>query len=213
MWAVGIGLLLFAISGVWPPMVAVESGSMEPQMERGDLIFVMEEGRLAGDGSHGDTGVVTYRAGQNSGYSEFNQPGDVIIFEPNGDGQAVPIIHRAMFWVDEGENWYDEANPDYVGTATNCEQLTNCPAPHAGFITKGDNNGGYDQASFGAHTAPVKPSWVVGKAKLKIPWLGHVRLQFGIATPPELLEAETHPVTNSAPNSTDSTINSIAVSA
>lgn len=104
MWAVGIGLLLFAISGVWPPMVAVESDSMEPQMERGDLIFVMEEGRLAGDGSHADTGVVTYRAGQQSGYSEFNNPGDVIIFRPDGNGRETPIIHRAMFWVEDGEN-------------------------------------------------------------------------------------------------------------
>ncbi|MGM0592875.1 MAG: S26 family signal peptidase, partial [Halobacteriota archaeon] len=41
-----IGLLLFAISGVWPPMVAVESGSMEPHMERGDLIFITTPDRF-----------------------------------------------------------------------------------------------------------------------------------------------------------------------
>ncbi|MFB9805841.1 S26 family signal peptidase [Haladaptatus pallidirubidus] len=209
MWAVGIGLLLFAVSGVWPPMVAVESGSMEPQMERGDLVFVLEEDRLAGDGSHEDTGVVTHRAGMESGYSEFNEPGDVIIFKPNGDSRETPIIHRAMFWVDEGENWYDEANPDYVGSANDCEQLANCPAPHAGFITKGDNNGGYDQVGFGAHTGPVKPSWVVGKAKLKIPWLGHVRLQFAVATPPELLDTDPAPEPRPAMNTS---ANPIAVS-
>ena len=27
-----LALLLFAVSGVWPPMVVVESGSMEPEM-------------------------------------------------------------------------------------------------------------------------------------------------------------------------------------
>ncbi|WP_435155315.1 S26 family signal peptidase [Haladaptatus sp. DFWS20] len=190
MWAVGIGLLLFAISGVWPPMVAVESGSMEPQMYRGDLIFVMEEHRFAGDGAHANTGVVTYRAGKQSGYFEFNNPGDVIIFKPAGNGRETPIIHRAMLWVEEGENWYGKANSDYVGTAENCEQLANCPAPHSGFITKGDNNAGYDQVGFGANSTPVKPSWVVGKAKLRTPWLGHVRLQFAAATPSELLELE-----------------------
>jgi hypothetical protein len=54
-----VGLLLFALSGVWPPMVAVESGSMEPNMQRGDLIFLTEPGRLAPDAARGDTGVVT----------------------------------------------------------------------------------------------------------------------------------------------------------
>ncbi len=194
MWVVGIGLLLFAASGVWPPMVAVESGSMEPQMYRGDLIFVMEEGRLAGDGAHADTEVVTYRAGKQSGYSSFNNPGDVIIYKPDGNSRETPIIHRAMFWVEKGENWYGRANPDYLGSADNCQQLANCPAPHAGFITKGDNNGGYDQVGFAPNSSPVEPSWVVGKAKLRIPWLGHVRLQFA-TTAPELLEQT--PRTNS----------------
>lgn len=44
-----IGLLLFTVSGVWPPLVAVESGSMEPNMERGDLIFVVDDDRFVGD--------------------------------------------------------------------------------------------------------------------------------------------------------------------
>ncbi|WP_458209667.1 S26 family signal peptidase [Haladaptatus sp. NG-SE-30] len=184
MWAVGIGLLLFAVSGVWPPMVAVESGSMEPQMERGDLILVMDEDRLAGDGSHADTGVVTYRAGEQSGYREFNNPGDVIIFQPDGNSRETPIIHRAMFWVEAGEDWYDEANPDYLDGAGSCRELPNCPAPNAGFVTKGDNNGAYDQAdSFQPNSSPVKPSWIVGKAKLRIPWLGWVRLSFATTTP------------------------------
>lgn len=40
---VAVGAVLFAVSGVWPPMVAVESGSMQPTLERGDL--VVEIGR------------------------------------------------------------------------------------------------------------------------------------------------------------------------
>jgi signal peptidase len=174
-----IGILLFAISGVWPPMVAIESGSMEPNMQKGDLVFIMEEGRLPPDAAHADTGVVTYQAGQEAGYSKFNNPGDVIVYKPDGKEYEVPIIHRAMFWVEEGENWYDEANQKHI-TADNCQQMANCPAPHAGFITKGDNNGFYDQSSGGmqAISSPVKPSWVRGTAEVRVPWLGWVRLQF-----------------------------------
>ncbi|WP_135807204.1 S24/S26 family peptidase [Halorussus marinus] len=172
---VAIGLLLFAASGVWPPMVAIESGSMEPQMYKGDLVFVMEEGRLAPDVAHADTGIVTYRAGAEAGYSKFNNPGDVIIYTQNGDPGRTPIIHRAMFWVESGENWYDEANKQYL-RADNCGELANCPAPHAGFITKGDNNGEYDQAR--RISTVVKPDWVRGTAEVRIPWLGWVRLYF-----------------------------------
>ncbi|OYR84229.1 S26 family signal peptidase, partial [Halorubrum ezzemoulense] len=54
-----VGLLLFGVSGVWPPMVAVESGSMEPNMQVGDLVFVTEPGRLAPDAAENGVGVVT----------------------------------------------------------------------------------------------------------------------------------------------------------
>ncbi|WP_115864787.1 S24/S26 family peptidase [Halorussus litoreus] len=174
-----IGLVLFAISGVWPPMVAIESGSMEPHMQKGDLVFIMEEGRLAPEAAQGDTGIVTAHAGADAGYNKFNNPGDVIVYKPDGKSYETPIIHRAIFWVEEGENWYDEADQQYIG-AGNCQELSNCPAPHAGFITKGDNNGFYDQASsrLGDISSPVKPSWVRGTAEVRVPWLGWVRLKF-----------------------------------
>jgi len=177
---VAVGALLFAISGVWPPMVAVESGSMEPHMTRGDLVFVMDEDRLAPDAAHAETGVVTYRTGEEVGYSTFGDHGDVVIYRPSGSAFETPIIHRARFWVDEGENWYDEADDRYV-RADSCEELTNCPAPNAGFITKGDANQFYDQAQ--GMSSPVKPSWVRGTAEIRIPLLGHVRLLFSSAMP------------------------------
>ncbi|MFC7081896.1 S26 family signal peptidase [Halorussus caseinilyticus] len=176
---IAIGLLLFAVSGVWPPMVAIESGSMEPHMQKGDLVFIMEEGRLAPAAAHANTGVVTYRGGEEKGYKSFNNYGDVIIYQPDGREYETPIIHRARFWVEEGENWYDEADKQYI-SADSCEELTNCPAPNSGFITKGDANSFYDQASWGggALSDPVRPSWVRGTAEVRVPWLGWVRLQF-----------------------------------
>ena len=175
-----VGLLLFAISGVWPPMVAVESGSMDPNMQKGDLIFVTEPGRFAPEAAHGDTGVVTHRVGEEVGYRTFNDYGTVIVYDSEGS-VGPPIIHRARFWVEEGENWYDEANKAWVEGADNCGELDYCPAPHAGFITKGDHNAYYDQAN--NISPPVKAEWVVGTARIRIPYLGWVRLGFsGAAT-------------------------------
>jgi signal peptidase len=169
-----VGVYLFAVSGVWPPLVAVESPSMVPNMQVNDLVFVMEERRFAGEDAH--HGVVTAHTGATNSYEKFGQPGDVIVFERNGRSDQTPIIHRAMFWVSAGENWYDEADSDFVGGAESCEALANCPAPHAGFITKGDGNSNYDQAGPGVLSGPVRPEWVVGTAELRIPGLGWIRL-------------------------------------
>ena len=170
-----VGALLFGVSGVWPPMVAVESGSMEPHLYRGDLVFVMDEQRLVPDRATAGTGIVTYQSAAGGQYRKFGDYGDVIVYRPDG-GSDTPIIHRARFWVNESENWYDKANPSMVpGTA--CSEIRNCPAPNAGFITKGDNNGLYDQVS--GISDPVQPGWIRGTAELRIPWLGYVRLHFG----------------------------------
>ena len=175
-----IGLILFGVSGVWPPLVAVESGSMEPNMERGDLIFVVEDERFVGDGAAADTGVVTLEEGQESGHEKFGNPGDVIVFQPNGNERRTPIIHRAHFWVEEDERWVEtKADEELVGDLS-CEEVTTCPAPHDGFVTKGDANGNYDQIArmSGADTSVVRPEWITGKAMFRVPWLGHVRLTF-----------------------------------
>jgi signal peptidase len=175
-----VGLVLFAVSGLWPPMVAIESPSMEPNMKTGDLVFVMEEHRLAPGAAYADTGVVTFRTGQETGYDKFDMGGDVIVYRPDGNGATTPIIHRAMFYVNASENWYDKAvavDPRAVGAADDCGELDFCPAPHGGFITKGDNentNRHYDQVS--GLSAPVKPAWVVGTAEFRIPLLGNIRL-------------------------------------
>jgi len=82
-----------------------------------------------------------------------------------------------MLYVESGENWYGRADSDAIATASDCTELAHCPAPHAGFITKGDNaatNSNYDQAT--ARSSVVRPRWVVGTAELRIPGLGWIRL-------------------------------------
>ena len=173
-----IGLVLFGVSGIWPPLVAVESGSMEPNMERGDLIFVVDTDRFVGDDPAEGTGVVPLEHAEQTGSESFGESGDVIVFRPNGNAHETPVIHRAHFWVEEGDNWVDEkADEAVVGDAT-CDDVPTCPAAHDGFITKGDANSGYDQYRGGAQTDVVEPDWVTGKAQYRIPWLGYVRLFF-----------------------------------
>lgn len=167
-----VGLVLFAASGVWPPMVAVESGSMEPHMQKGDLVFVMDAGRFAPELAR-EPGVVTRVAARETDYRTFGEYGNVIVYRPNGN-DGVPIIHRAHFWVEAGENWYDEADDQYLSADT-CAELVYCPAPHAGFITRGDANSRYDQTRTMGFE-PVKPGWVTGKAVVRIPYLGWIRL-------------------------------------
>ncbi len=193
-----VGVLLFAVSGVWPPLVAIESPSMDPHIKEGDLVFVMEEERFSGPGDH--SGVVT--AANDDSYQKFQQPGDVIVYEPDGNSRQTPIIHRAMLWVDAGENWYGRANKDYIGSADSCDELSSCPADHAGFITKGDNNGRYDQVGSSPISEPVKPGWVVGTAEMRVPLLGQVRLQWNQAGATDVVPSGTGPAVTNETGST-----------
>ncbi|PXF51703.1 MAG: signal peptidase I [Candidatus Methanophagaceae archaeon] len=136
------------VTGSWHIGFAVESGSMEPNMQVGDLIFVLAPHR---------TNITTYEEGKLLNYTSFHDYGDVIIYRPNGLYSATPIIHRAMFWVEAGEEMPDGR-----------------PAPHAGYITKGDNNPGYDQPLLGVE--PVKPEWVIAVPRARLPYLGYPSL-------------------------------------
>jgi signal peptidase len=76
-----------------------------------------------------------------------------------------PTIHRVHFAVSEDENWVAKANESFLPAAS-CEELEYCPAPHSGFVTKGDANEHYDQAGLGP---PVRLDWIIGAARYRIP--------------------------------------------
>ncbi len=150
-----IALVLYLASGTWPAVVAVESESMVPNMQVGDLVFVVEKDRFGE--------LTTWVEGMESGYARFadepdihgNMPyGDVIIFKPNGDSGVHPIIYRAIAWVEED-------------------------VEHPGYITKGDNNMVADQNTLFTgigRIEPVKEEWIVGKALFSIPLVGYMPL-------------------------------------
>ncbi|MCZ7394626.1 MAG: S26 family signal peptidase [Candidatus Methanoperedens sp.] len=141
--------------GLWAPMVAVESGSMIPHIQIGDIIFVQSSDR---------TQIITYETGKNTNYTSFDEYGDVILYKPYGREGVTPIIHRAMYYVEEGKSMWDGGPP----------------APYAGYITKGDNtrtNPAYDQQGSISYLQPVKKEWVIGVARFyRIPVLGYVSI-------------------------------------
>ena len=142
--------------GLWTPMVAVESGSMEPHMQIGDIIFIK---------SIDKTNITTNEEGKNTDYKSFENYGDVILYRPYGEEGATPIIHRAMYRVEAGEPMWKDGPP----------------APYSGYITKGDNvitNSHYDQEGQISYNMPVKDEWIIGTAQYRIPYLGYVRLLF-----------------------------------
>ncbi len=125
--------------GLWTPMVAVESGSMVPNLNIGDIIIVQGAAR---------TEVIPWDAAEQTGYKAFNNPGDVILYRPYGkeslnlldqgkmlvgispgNDKATPVIHRALRYVEKGEPMWTD------GPA----------APFSGYITKGDHNDVMDQ--------------------------------------------------------------------
>ncbi|MCK5292418.1 MAG: S26 family signal peptidase [Thermoplasmata archaeon] len=103
---VGIALLvvflvfvaLWAYSGVWPPIVVVESSSMQHDdfsssvgvIDTGDLVIVQTTN------SHKE--VEAYVHGECSGHSTYGDSGDVIIYNEGGGGDK-PIIHRALIYL------------------------------------------------------------------------------------------------------------------
>jgi signal peptidase len=155
--------LLFAVSGTWPAVVGVGSDSMTPQIQPGDLIVITAPGRYAP--AFAENGIVSYRSARTHDYRSFGTYGSVIVFQPPG-AEGPPTIHRVRFAVEEGENWIDRANDTYLQDAS-CAASDHCPAPHAGYITKGDNNEHYDQSS--GLAPPVKRDWVMGVAEYRLP--------------------------------------------
>lgn len=161
--------------GVWPPMGAVASGSMSPSIAPGDAVVFSDTDRFVSEAAD-ENGVVTWERGKEMNKTSFGDYGIIISYNnPNRD--SMDVIHRPMFYVEEGEDWVERANPEYLGGAESCDEIHKCPAPHDGYITKGDNNGEYDQVRLGQ--GPVKADWVTGVVEHRIPYIGWLRLLAG----------------------------------
>lgn len=89
-------LILFAYSGLWPPIVVVESNSMQHSdtsssigvIDTGDIVIVRKVD-CSGD-------VVTYVEGLPTRHRTYGEYGDVVIYDRYGQTDGTPIIHRAI---------------------------------------------------------------------------------------------------------------------
>ena len=156
-----IALALFLICGTWPAVVTIESESMVPHMNVGDLVVVVQKDRYGT--------FETWAEGYAAVTPKFQEYGDVIIYKPNGLTAVHPIIHRAIQYV--------EAGP--VTTIKGKKLLLNYTAPHSGYITWGDHNTAPDQLSRYptiGQIEPVKDEWIVGKALFTVPVVGYLPL-------------------------------------
>ncbi len=90
---------IFAYTQVWPPLVVVESSSMQHGdttsyigvIDTGDLVFVQN--------APARSDVVTYLEGRATGYATYGDYGDVIVFRLARSPQETPIIHRAVMYI------------------------------------------------------------------------------------------------------------------
>lgn len=99
-----VGIIMGAIiaySQIWPPMVVIESESMQHSdtessigtIDTGDLVLVKK--------SPSKSDVVTYVEGRARGYKTYGDYGDVIVFRKYGaPPPATPIIHRPMVYLE-----------------------------------------------------------------------------------------------------------------
>ena len=87
---------LYIYGGRWPPMVVVESESMQHDDEL-SYISVIDTGDLTLVRTLDNAGApVTWVEGRDTDYLRYDEFGDVIIYHKNGQTQTTPIIHRAI---------------------------------------------------------------------------------------------------------------------
>lgn len=199
-------LAMFAYTGLWPPLVVVESNSMMHgednhsnigTIDTGDLVLVKKVNSVAD--------VETYMDSQISGHKTYGDYGDVVIYKRGGSDASTPIIHRALIHLEinsDGTSYRSES----LRQAATDKWSTSDPTDTWDRLTSSltINDVGYNHLSVtidihslvsshrsgfitkGDHNlgtdqmyaayGPVDFEWVVGKARGEIPWFGLLKL-------------------------------------
>lgn len=97
-----VGLLfagLAAYAGMWPPVLVVESGSMQ-HSDTTSEIGLLDTGDLAIiQAVHNSADIVTYLTGRATGVTSFGDYGDVIAFADPEPNESAVLVHRAFAFV------------------------------------------------------------------------------------------------------------------
>ncbi len=197
---------MFAYTGLWPPLVVVESNSMMHgednqshigAIDTGDLVLVKKVDRVSD--------VETYVDGLSSGHKTYGDYGDVVIYKRGGSDTATPIIHRAIIYLEinaDGQSYrsesLDAAPSNKWSTADPTDTwdritsaLTITPVGYKDLTVVIDivnmipsqRSGFITKGDHNSQTdqmyaggGPVDLTWVVGKARGEIPWFGLLKL-------------------------------------
>ncbi len=192
---------MYLYSGLNKPLTVVESGSMQ-HSETESSIGVIDTGDIIVMVSTEKKPITSYVEGYHNGYSNFGDYGDVIIYYRD---YGNPVIHRAILWLEytnlgkwsapalanfDTDRWTDDngvaKDPyDLKGTLTisglgwrnyTASVDLDTLSKHSGYLTAGDNNQYFDQATGISTCGLVDKAHIKAVAGLEIPWLGCIKL-------------------------------------
>lgn len=112
-------LIMYAYTGLWPPLVVVESDSMMHSEDNTSYVGVIDTGDMVlvkDVDSAAD--VTTYLQGFVNGHRTYGDYGDVIVYKKKGLDVETPIIHRAVLYLEINAPYYDSYR---------CEELRDLP--------------------------------------------------------------------------------------
>ncbi len=199
-------LAMFAYTGLWPPLVVVESNSMMHgddnhshigTIDTGDLVLVKKVDSVSD--------IKTYMDSQISGHKTYGDFGDVVVYKRGGSDISTPIIHRALIYLEinsDERSYRSESLREVAADKWSTSDPTDTWDRLTSSLTI--NNVGHDQLSvtidiqslatshrsgfitkgdhnFGtdqmyAAFGPVDFEWIVGIARGEIPWFGLLKL-------------------------------------
>lgn len=202
-------VVLVIISGIygytrsWPPVVVVESGSMQHSQDTSEL-GVIDTGDIVMVKDVDSTDdITTWAIGKNKDYSTYGEYGDVIIYDKNGKG-GTPVIHRAIVYIRVNQTNKENRQPGDPYTydvpewgiwnnrtiVYDIDELDlkiryEPTRGHDGYLTKGDNretNRRVDQEAGitdleGIVVEQISINWVIGVARGELPWFGLIKLR------------------------------------
>ncbi len=191
-----IVIAIYGYTRTWPPVVVVESGSMQHSSDQSSL-GVIDTGDIVMVKQVSSTNDITpWSIGKGKDYETYGEYGDVIIYDKNGEG-GTPVIHRAIVFLQHNEtvggthyfdvpewNIYHNRTIEYYIAELNLQINYTPQRGHDGYLTKGDNqmtNRRVDQQSGisdanGRIVEQVSIEWVIGVARGEIPWFGLIKL-------------------------------------
>lgn len=117
---------LYAYAGVWPPLVVVESSSMQHGNQESSLGVIDTGDMVFQQAAPARSSVITYIEGRANGYATYGDFGDVIIFRRAGE--PIPIIHRAIMFITLHANGTADV-PDILLLPTTEWDARNASAP------------------------------------------------------------------------------------